>query len=144
MSKWKIFALVVMSVLGFACTSNADTISFWHVYYNQVKIRDYNVYSQNAVIKFRVDSIQPADSLTVQYFDDTPCPCAVTLVIQDQQGNAILTRNGRSTHSPITFSLFALSEISSTGKQYDFTVYFIEGELGSSQPKIPLFTIHLE
>lgn len=81
--------LVVVIILGFTCTLKADTIPFWHVYYNKMKIRDYNIFSESPVIHFRMDSIRADDSLTVRYFDDTPCRCMVTLMIQDDNGRML-------------------------------------------------------
>lgn len=135
--------LVALIILGFTCTLRADTISFWHVYYNKTKIRDYNMFSESPVIHFRMDSIRANDSLTVRYFDDTPCRCMVTLMIQDDNGKNVVLKNVKGTGTPITFSLYNLIGDGRLNDQY-YTVYFIEGDLTGSSPQIRLFTIHLE
>ena len=53
----------------------ADTIDFYHVFYNSSILKKYNQYdlSKNNTISIDLHSIKEDDSIKVMYWDDTPC-----------------------------------------------------------------------
>jgi len=64
--------LILIISLSFGSISMADTIDFWHIYYNNVKVQECNGYMDYVLI-LKLDSINAEDSITVRYFRDTPC-----------------------------------------------------------------------
>ncbi len=71
------FSIVSILILLFAFSSEmkADTIDFYHVFYNSSILKKYNQYdlSKNNTISIDLHSIKEDDSIKVMYWDDTPC-----------------------------------------------------------------------
>ena len=76
---------ILLTIFGIAQIAKADTIDFWHVYYNQTKIREFNQYGTHEII-LKLDSLKSGDSITVKYFRDTPCfDCATYLTVENEK-----------------------------------------------------------
>ena len=81
---------ILSCFLAFGCIAKGDTIDYWHVYYNNVKIKEFNQYS-NGLIQLEIGSINSTDTLLVNYFQDTPCNfCENILYIEDEEHKIIL------------------------------------------------------
>jgi hypothetical protein len=74
------FLILFISAIGFFNAVKADTIDYWHVYYNKTKIKEYNQYSKGE-ITLKIKNIKNKDTLTVRYFRDTPCSDCKTQVV---------------------------------------------------------------
>ncbi|MFM2307872.1 MAG: hypothetical protein RLZZ367_2541 [Bacteroidota bacterium] len=137
-AKFILVSFVLNTVFGL--TAKADTIDFWHVYYNGVKIREYNGYAVD-IISLKADSVGSNDSITVKYFRDTPCyDCATNVTVEDDKHHVITTDNGKGTFSPVSF---LLKKVVDSGIKF-FEVFYSEGEIKSRADKILLFRIKLE
>ena len=136
--------LIFLTVLGLSQMTKADTIDFWHVYYNKAKIREFNQYSTREII-LKLNKIKSGDSITVRYFRDTPCSyCSTYLTVESGKHHVILTSKGKGTYNPISFSLKDLIAYRmSSGKNY-FDIFYFERENKSLSNKIFIFRIKLE
>ena len=134
-----------MTINGFLQTLKADTIDYWHVYYNNKKIKDYTQYSKKRAIIFKLEKIKSNDTLKIKYFRDTPCQdCDTYLVIEDGKHNLILTIKGKGTFNPISFSLNKLVAFKRKSNNDSFEIYYFETTTKSRTPKIQLFQIKLQ
>ena len=70
--------VILITTIGLFNSAKADTIDYWHVYYNKIKIKEYNQYSKGEIV-LKIKDIKKSDSLTIKYFRDTPCDDCLTL-----------------------------------------------------------------
>jgi len=133
--------IILISALGLFNSAKADTIDYWHIYYNKIKIKEYNQYS-NGVITLKVKDIKKTDSLTVMYFRDTPCDnCETQLAIEDRKHRAITKGKGIGTFKPIKVSVFDLLQYH---LKSDKTVYEVYYQETSRTQRVLIFNIKLE
>lgn len=133
-----------MAVVGISQTAMADTIDYWHVYYNQIKIREFNQYGTHEIV-LKVDSIKSADSIVVKYFRDTPCPeCTTYLAVENEKHQVLLTSQGQGTFNPISIALNKLLKLWEQGSRQNFEIFYFEGNGKRSSGKVLLFRIKLE
>lgn len=140
----KTVLFIFLSLLGFIEMAMADTLDYWHVYYNNVKLKEFNQNGNHDII-LKLDNIQKGDSITVKYFKDTPCSdCLTYLTVEDEKHHIITTSKGKGTFNPISFALKDLISFSAaSGKNY-FEVYYFEGDVKRSSDKIVIFKLKLE
>jgi len=120
---------------------SADTIAFWHVFYNKTKVKKYNGHNSNEVLVFKTINIKKGDNITVEYFRDTPCDdCSTKLIVEDGKHNIVATGSGKGTFNPISISATELLVHKNQNKTTYFDVYYHE----SNKRKIFLFWIKLE
>lgn len=136
-----IFLIAAKSIYA----SNVDTIDFWHVYYNKIKIREYDENSRQKTITLKRDSIKPTDSITVKYFRDTPCSdCTTRVTIKDDQGNNVSASEGKGTFKPVSFLLKDLISYKKEKGLNAFEVFYSEKDKDQTTEKVFLFSIKLE
>jgi len=123
--------------------SPVDTIDFWHVFYNNKLVKQYNGYHFGNPLVIKTDSIKPQDSITVKYFRDTPCAdCDSYLIIEYPFLNKTFIAHGTYTFYPLTLSLANLKNVEKAKSiRQLFEVYYVEA---SNNYKIKLFDIKLE
>ena len=137
-----LFLLIIM--YAFANVSKADTIDFWHIYYNNVEIKEGNEYSK-FVLKLNIDKIKNTDSLSFRYYHDSPCfDCATNLIVEDKHQQLIIKARGEGNFNPITFKLKYLIEYFNLHGETDFKVYYYREIKNHKIYKIPVFSIKLE
>jgi hypothetical protein len=66
-----LFLFLNMAVQAKHSHISADTIDVWHVFYNKIKVKEYNGHNMHEILVFKTINIR--DSITVAYFRDTPC-----------------------------------------------------------------------
>lgn len=133
--------IVLILTIGFFHTTKADTIDYWHVYYNNIKIKEYNQYSKGEII-LKTKDIKKTDSLTIMYFRDTPCSDCETQVTVENKHHFVITKGeGYGTFNPIKISIFDL--LLKADRKYSYVFYQEEPETNQNQ-KLLLFKIKLE
>ncbi len=121
----------------------ADTIDYWHVYYNKAKLKEFNHFFDRETIVLKTDNIKNDDSIIVQYFRDTPCSdCVTTLTAEDGNHNSVTTNHGKGTKNPVAISLADLHKYKKENGNDFFEIYYHE-ENGITNNKL-LFRIKLE
>jgi hypothetical protein len=136
--------LVFLTVLGLSQMTKADTIAYWHVYYNKTKIREFNIYCTHEII-LKLDRIKSGDSITVKYFRDTPCSeCSTFLAVDYENHYKILTRRGKGTFNPISFSLKDLIKYKKSSNKKYFDIFYFEVQNRSVSFKENIFRIKHE
>ena len=135
--------IILITTIGLFNVANADTISYWHVYYNDIRIKEFNDFSK-AEIVLNVRDIKPNDSLTIMYFRDTPCQdCATEILIKN--GHIIITKGkGEGTFHPIKISVFDLLQYHLKVKKGIYDVFYCEKCISSQIGEKFLFSIKLE
>ena len=142
---------MLAALIGLFCTitskantfhSQTDTIDFWHVFYNNELIKQYDNHNSYQVLTLKIDSIKVGDSITVRYFRDTPCgECNVYLIIECSYTSQALIARGTYTFCPLTLSVTDLKKIQKENKKELLDVYYLEDY---NNYKISLFKIKLE
>ncbi len=118
--------------------AKADTIDFWHVYYNNAKILSYN-------ILLKTINIHKTDSITVKYFRDTPCEdCKTSIFVEDKNHNIVVQRCGKGTSNPITIYIYDI--LADHLKTHNRTYWMMYAEDGRNSMLSPqsIFKITLE
>jgi len=135
---------ILLIVFGIFQIAKADTVDFWHVYYNQVKIEAFSQNGTHEII-LKLDSIKSGDSITVKYYRDTPCfDCLTFITVEDEKHHVFVTSSGKGTFNPISFSLDKLIELRKQGYKQTFEIFYFEGEAKSRSDKKLIFRIKLE
>jgi hypothetical protein len=141
MKKLLLSLLIIFTIVQ---TTKADTIDFWHVYYNNIKIGEYNQFGKNKIV-LKLDSLKNGDSITVKYFKDTRCyKCKTYLTIEDEKHQNILTSVGEGSSNPVSFYLNKLIELRKQGYKQDFKIFYLEGELRNRSDKNLILSISIE
>jgi hypothetical protein len=139
---FKIIAFLFLSSI-YSVIAKADTISYWHVYYNQTKI-EMNQFS-NSLVTIRINEIKKKDTITVKYFRDTPSSEFETRIVVENQNHLIIA-GGKNfgTYSPINFSVFDILKYYQISKDKNYLVYYYEGKISKPSDRTLLFKIKLE
>ncbi len=133
--------IILISTIGFLNPAKADTIDYWHVYYNKTKIKDYNQYS-NGVITIKIKDIKKTDYLTVKYFRDTPCDnCETQVTIENEKHIVVVKGKGVGTFKPIKVSVFDILQYHLKANNNIYDVFYQEA---SRTQKTIIFRIKLE
>lgn len=86
MKKTTMFLLLLF---GYNNEFKADTIDFYHVYYNNIQIKKFNFHNvndSNSVIVLKLDSISDIDKIRVKYYSDNNCiNCSTSLQIKNRE-----------------------------------------------------------
>ncbi len=138
----KALFLIAISILYFSLSAKSDTIDYWHIYYNGVKIGEWNR-SKIHQIDLKLRKIQKKDSITVKYFRDTPCfNCETILDIEDDEGIQVLKATGKGTLDPIKFAIKDISR--NTKRRKYLKVYLREESQKHALQKLLLFYVRIE
>ena len=122
----------------------ADTIDFWHVSYNKIKIREYNQLVAIETLVLKLDSIEDNDSITVNYFRDISCNCLAFLVLEDENQTTTLTKLRKGTFVPLTFALKELINYKNRTNKNAIEIFYTESAMRNPKDKVLLFRIKLE
>jgi hypothetical protein len=88
--KIRFFSVVVFLLATFA--SKADTIDYWHVYYNDVIFGKFHQGQMDNELKIQKKEIRKNDFLVVKHHDDTPWHnTKIALVITNEKGITVKT-----------------------------------------------------
>jgi hypothetical protein len=132
-----------LALLWFCPKMNADTLDFWHVYYNDVKIHEFNVLSKGKVV-LKSSKIKSSDSLTVKYFKDMRCSsCETYLSFENNESKALVSTKGRGTFNPVKMSLLELQQHFKTEGLKTCNVYYVEKQKGKENRRF-IFPLMLE
>lgn len=137
-----VFALILLTGLGKA--AKADTINYWHVYYNGKKLKELTYYTNNTIV-IKSPQIRKGDSIRVFFFRDTPCSdCMTNLTVDDINDTRVTISKGKGIGNALSFSLTdILLYKNSTGKNTFQVCYF--DKVNMLQAKKPIiFTVRLE
>ncbi len=116
------FLIILFALLSL--TAKADTIDYWHVYYNGFLIKKCHEFGSCILILSKKD-IQSTDSLSFKYCRDTPCfDCPSTIKIENEKGILQLEEKGIGTCRFIKFSAKEIAERAVNGEL--LLVYYIE------------------
>lgn len=136
-----IYFLILILLVSNIC--KADTIDYWHVYYNKTKIKEFNQISRGKTLVFKIANIKKKDSITVKYFRDTPCfDCVTSLTAEDEKHYVVVINHGKGTFNPVSFSLADILRYKEQNNKDYFEVYYYETH--SVADKILLFRMKLE
>lgn len=117
----------------------ADTIDYWHVYYNDVKIYEFNQHFQGTV-KLKLNTIKSTDSLSVSYFNDTPCHSCTKYLVFEAPGIEPIKSN-KVKGKLVKIAIRELSQLNEGQKEYN--VYYLERHPGE-ELRYFVFSLKLE
>jgi len=136
----KTFVILILTI-GLANTVSADTIDYWHVFYNDVKIKEFDQNSKNMEITLNIKEIKATDSLTVMYFRDVYyIDCEAKAEIEDSFEFVITKGIGIGRGAPLKISIFDLLV---TARKSPFFAYYYDCATRNREKKL-LFKIKLE
>lgn len=137
-----VFTLLLFT--GFTIAAKADTIDYWHVYYNDKKLTELT-YNADKTITIKASQIKDNDSIRVFFFREAPCSeCETSLTVNDNNDARVATSKGRGTGKALSFSLAdVLLYKRRTGKNTFEVCYFDRLNMYQAMKPI-IFTIKLE
>lgn len=136
--------IILISTFGLFSSAKADTIDYWHVYYNNIQIQEFNQYTKGAIV-LKIKDIKKTDSLTVKYFRDTPCSdCETQVAIENGRHFVITKGQGLGTFNPIKISIYDLLQYHLKADKEVYEVFYHEGQITSRTQRILIFRIKLE
>jgi hypothetical protein len=139
----KFFAIITI-LICFSISAKADTIDYWHVYYNNNKLKELTYYTENIIV-IKSSDIKAIDSIRVFFYRDTPCDdCETSLIVNDNKDGWVTRTTGRGIGNMLRFSLAdLLSYKRRTGKSEFQVCYFDKLNILQAE-KLILFIIKLE
>ena len=136
--------IILISTFGLFSSAKADTIDYWHVYYDNIKIKEYNQYSKGEIV-LKIKDIKNTDSLTIKYFRDTPCDkCETKVAIENGRHFVITSGKGFGTFNPIKISVYDLLQYHLKADKEVYEVFYHEGQITSRTQRVLIFRIKLE
>ena len=136
--------IILISTFGLFSSAKADTIDYWHVYYNNIQIQEFNQYTKGAIV-LKIKDIKKTDSLTVKYFRDRPCSdCETQVDIENGRHFVITKGQGLGTFNPIKISIYDLLQYHLKADKEVYEVFYHEGQITSRTQRILIFRIKLE
>ena len=135
--------IILILTIGLTNIIKADTIDFWHINYNDIKIKEFNLTSkeEKREIVLNVKDIKKTDSLTIMYFRDVLyIDCEVNVEIEDSLKFVIVKEVGINIGAPIKISIFDLLV---TARKSPFFAYYCDCAI-KNRDKFLLFKIIFE
>jgi hypothetical protein len=100
----KSFSLLLLILFAMLFQANADTIDYYHVYYNNIIIKENP--RDTTPISFKKTEIKETDSLSVRYWTDTPCAsCKFYLVVIDEKNIYVKVTSALGQGTPLSISM---------------------------------------
>lgn len=129
-----IFYIVFIILLFLAERAKSDTIDYYHVYYNNVKIKEYP--NDTIPIIIKKSEIKDSDTLSIRYWNDTPCTnCKFYLVVIDNKKIYVKVTSTTGQGTPLSISMKDILEWSAINLVDNFDIYYYEEK--------PAYPIHL-
>lgn len=136
--------ILILAISLLAISAKADTIDYWHVYYNNARIKAFNTYTKGE-LRLRISDIKKSDSLAIRYFRDTPCAqCETTLTIEDKSSRQISQAYGIGTAQAIKVPVSSLLQYQQHFGEKEFKVFYQENLPLRKRQRVFLFAIKLE
>jgi len=142
--------ILVILVLTIGVTNfvKPDTVDFWHVYYNDVKIKEFSQYSNNKEITLRIKDIKKADSLTIMYYNDfhytlDSTACKTEVEIEDIDKSVFLKGVIWNKGLQGASLKISISDLVVTDRKSPFFAYYYACTT-ENNPKVLLFKIKFE
>ncbi|HLP93054.1 MAG TPA: hypothetical protein VK168_03415 [Saprospiraceae bacterium] len=136
--------ILILAISLLAIPAKADTIDYWHVYYNNARVKAFNAYTKGE-LRLRISDIKKSDSLAIRYFRDTPCAqCETILTIEDKSSRQIAQAYGLGTAQAIKIPVSNLLQDQLHYGEKDFKVFYQENLPLQKRQRVFLFTIKLE
>lgn len=118
-------SLALITVLTcFSISAKADTIDYWHVYYNDTKLKELSYYSKTEVL-IKCSEIKTVDSIRVFFYRDTRCDiCQTSLIVNDNKNARVVKATGKGIGKVLSFSLEELLSYRRQTGESEFQVLF--------------------
>ena len=127
------FTLLICFSIIFISSAFCDTTDYFHVFYNKIKIKDVSI---SLPLQMKKADIKENDTLSVEYWDDTPCAtCKFFLVVIDNKNNYVKVSTNIGQGEPLIIPMSAIMLWSDNKLVNTFDIYYYEEK--------PAFPIHL-
>lgn len=133
----KIFMKNTILILSFLLISivckASDTISVWHVYYNKIKIKEYNQFNNMTPIVLKGSDYKIGDSITVKYISDTKChDCLTGIMVRSKDNRVTMVGKSVGRGNPISFPASYLIDPKRINKNFEILYLDSNGENATS------------
>ncbi len=119
--------LITILILTISHYVFCDTLDYWHVYYNDSTIAQYNSNVSDTKIEIEKSRLKENDLLTIRYGDDTPCNnCKFYLFVQNEEKKKFRIVETNELWGKLSINLFELSEFGKTNRNNKFEFYYWE------------------
>ena len=134
------FVILSFFLISIVCKAS-DTISVWHVYYNKIKIKEYNQFNNNAPLIIKLTDYKIGDSITVKYLSDTKChDCLTGIMVRSKDNRVTMAGKSVGRGNPISFPVSYL--IDPKRKKKNFAILYLDSN-GENATSTLLFEIEI-
>jgi len=134
---------VIFLLLLFSACSKADTLPYWTVYLNGVKLKTFTTLGNN--ITFKSSELNVGDKLSIQYFDDSKCKeCNYELLIRNEYKGELVSKKFKNETELVELDLTEVIKDDFGSNLRKFFVFFSEfrkGKLVNYGMRLFTFTI---
>ncbi len=135
MKKLLFLLVITFSVL----MAKADTISYWHVYYNDLCIAELNGHFSDTIISIKHADIKKNDSISIIFTNDYQCSYC-SYIVSVFYGNKYIKSVTNNSNWPgrFSFSLLKLFEAVDLKKCRPLSFYYVQtsNEEKASKPQL--------
>jgi hypothetical protein len=136
-----IYIFSFITTFGFA--KPIDTISSWTFYYNNKKVKTFNIYDSKPKITINLDTVKSLDSIKIKYYNDHPCnKCKTAIAILENEILVVDKENNRD-RQPFLFAMKDLISKQSKRKKRIFRVLYYSNGYRQAKPSETLFEIEI-
>jgi hypothetical protein len=93
--------LVILFIIGFNQLCKADTLDYYHIYYNDISIGEFNLHNTKdkaTIIKIDISNIKDGDQISLKYFRDFIIPNSnIRIIAEDDNQEELFEfdKNGK-------------------------------------------------
>lgn len=122
----KLNILIAFFLISSFCKAS-DTISVWHVFYNKIKMKEYNGFTNKSPLIIKANNYKIGDSITIKYYSDSPCrDCKTAIMLKSNDNQVTMAGKNIGTGNPITFPVKFL--IDPKRKRNHFKVLYLDSK----------------
>jgi hypothetical protein len=136
----KLNILIAFFLISSFCKAS-DTISVWHIFYNKIKIKEYNGNTNRSPLILKASDYKIGDSITVKYYSDTRCQdCLTGIVLKSKDNKVTMVGKNIGRGNPIKFPVIFLMD--PKRKRTSFQVLYMDSN-GNQASSEELFEVEV-
>jgi len=119
--------VILFSPLYSFAKNKADTIDYWHVYYNKNVINKFSLIDKNPTVIIQKKLVRSNDVLGIYYGHDSACyECEIGIYIKDDASQKTYLVKSKGVFNILKIPVSKLLAIAKQKNNYDFNLYYYD------------------
>ena len=128
-----LIGLFLFSGLHALAATEPDTIANWQLYFKQLQLKAFNTNDKDLRVRFTQTQMKYIDTLTIRYWDDTPCfECNGILTLTTLKDETLQTIDRANSNFRYDLSMDELRALALKNKVAVIRFYFREQAKGTT------------